>query len=68
MYVVAGPFSKTGEEILDDTNKYRNIVLEMIVELRAIKPIREPQRELLTAPPIEIRLGTTFLGGKSKFK
>ncbi|MEK4412613.1 methyltransferase domain-containing protein [Bacillus sp. FSL L8-0642] len=51
---------KTGAEILDDVNKYRNIVLEMVVELRAIKPIREPQRELLTAPPIEIRLGTTF--------
>ncbi|EEM92011.1 hypothetical protein bthur0013_67260 [Bacillus thuringiensis IBL 200] len=53
---MTGPFSKTGAEILDDVNKYRNIVLEMIVELRGIKP----QRELLTAPPIEIRLGTTF--------
>lgn len=41
-------------------NKYRDIVLEMIAELRAIEPIREPQRELLTARPIEIRLGTTF--------
>ncbi|AYF85356.1 hypothetical protein D7J84_30760 (plasmid) [Bacillus thuringiensis] len=51
---------KTRVEILDDVNKYRNIVLEMIVELRAIKPIREPQRELLRAPPIEIRLSTTF--------
>ncbi|WHY27308.1 class I SAM-dependent methyltransferase [Bacillus wiedmannii] len=49
---------KTGAEILDDVNTYRNIVLEMIVELRAIKPVREPQRELLITPPIEIRLGT----------
>lgn len=50
---------KTGTEILDDVNTYRSIVFEMIVELRAIKPVREPQRELHTAPPIEIRLGTT---------
>ncbi|MEK5251826.1 hypothetical protein MKX66_30610 [Bacillus sp. FSL R9-9530] len=57
---MTGPFSKTGAEILDDVNKYRNIVLEMIVEPRAIKSIRELQRELLTAPPIEIRLGITF--------
>ncbi|MGH1299838.1 class I SAM-dependent methyltransferase [Bacillus pretiosus] len=49
---------KTGAEILEDVNTYRNIVLEMIVELRAIKPIREPKRELLLAPPIEIRLGS----------
>ncbi|PER42340.1 hypothetical protein COL26_23305 [Bacillus thuringiensis] len=59
--VVANKYQgKTGAEILDDVNKYRNIVLEMIVELRAIKPIREPQGELFTAPPIEICLGTTF--------
>lgn len=31
----------------------RNIVSEMIVHLTAVKPIREPKRELQTIPPIE---------------
>lgn len=32
----------------------RNIVQEMVCELRAIKPIRPPQRELQTQPQIKI--------------
>ncbi|MGY1423792.1 class I SAM-dependent methyltransferase [Bacillus cereus] len=47
---------KTAKEILDDVHKYRNIVIEMIVHLKAIKPIRETNRELLTNFPIEIQL------------
>ena len=33
----------------------RNLVREMIVELEAIKPIREPRREQQVAPWIELR-------------
>ena len=32
----------------------RNVVREMICELRAVKPLREPRRELQAAPRIEI--------------
>ncbi|MBU4643138.1 class I SAM-dependent methyltransferase [Bacillus toyonensis] len=48
--------TKTAEEILYDVHKYRNVVLEMIIKLKAIKPIREAKRELLTNFPIEIQL------------
>jgi SAM-dependent methyltransferase len=48
--------SKTTDEIMHDVNSYRNVVKEMIVELRAIKPIREPKRELQVSPYIEIIL------------
>lgn len=48
--------SKTSDEIMHDVNTYRNVVKEMIVELRAIKPIREPKRELQVRPQIEIVL------------
>ena len=34
----------------------RNVVREMIVELVAIKPIREPKRELAMQPHVEIVL------------
>ncbi|XMA23514.1 methyltransferase domain-containing protein (plasmid) [Bacillus bombysepticus] len=47
---------KTAEEILHDVHKYRNVVMEMIIELKAIKPIREAKRKLLTNFPIEIQL------------
>ncbi|MGY1423743.1 hypothetical protein [Bacillus cereus] len=47
---------KPAEEILQDIHKYRNIVLEMIVELKAIKPIRKMERDLGTNFPIEIIL------------
>ncbi|HHK5531699.1 TPA: hypothetical protein ACQUHH_000012 [Bacillus mobilis] len=47
---------ETAETILQDIHKYRNIVIEMIVKLKAIKPIREAKRELLTTFSIEIQL------------
>ncbi len=47
---------KNAEQILFEINTFRNIVREMIVELRAIKPIREPKRNLIIEPAIEIML------------
>ena len=47
---------KNAEQIMFEVKTFRNIVREMIVELRAIKPIREPKQELLVEPPIEIVL------------
>lgn len=47
---------KNAEQIMFEVKTFRNIVKEMIVELRAIKPIREPKQELLFEPPIEIVL------------
>lgn len=36
---------KPYEQVLEDVHTYRNIVKEMIVELKAVKPIREPRQE-----------------------
>lgn len=47
---------KTVEQIMFEVTTFRNIVREMITELRAIKPIREPKRELIVQPKIEITL------------
>jgi hypothetical protein len=47
---------KNAEQIMFEVKTFRNIVKEMIVELRAIKPIREPKQELLVESPIEIVL------------
>ena len=47
---------ETPEEIMWQVHTFRNIVKEMVVELRAIKPIREPKRELQVLPKIEIIL------------
>ena len=47
---------KTAEEILYEVNTYRNVVQEMIVELKAVKPIRKQNRELIKVPKIEISL------------
>jgi len=44
---------KSFHEIYEDVMKRRNVVSEMIVELRAIKPIRETKKELQTHPFIE---------------
>jgi glycosyltransferase involved in cell wall biosynthesis len=44
---------KSVEEISFAVHNFRNVVLEMIVELRAIKPIRQPLRELQVPPKIE---------------
>ncbi|MEK4418457.1 MULTISPECIES: class I SAM-dependent methyltransferase [Bacillus] len=48
--------NKYAKEILDDVYKYRNVVIEMIVKLKAIKPIREANQKLLNNAPIEIQL------------
>ncbi|HAA29943.1 MAG TPA: hypothetical protein DCE56_22440 [Cyanobacteria bacterium UBA8553] len=47
---------ETPEEIMWQVHTFRNIVKEMVVELRAIKPIREPKKELYISPKIEIIL------------
>ncbi|MEH7410824.1 class I SAM-dependent methyltransferase [Priestia megaterium] len=44
---------KSFHGIYEDVMKKRNVVSEMIVELRAIKPIRETKKELQTHPFIE---------------
>jgi len=45
--------NKSFHEIYEDVMKKRNVISEMVVELRAIKPIREPKKELQTHPFIE---------------
>jgi ubiquinone/menaquinone biosynthesis C-methylase UbiE len=47
---------KAANQIFYDINTYRNIVLEMIVTLRAVKPIREQKKELITSPEVTIVL------------
>ena len=42
------------QETLAKTQYERNLVREMICELRAVKPGREPRRELQTDPRVEI--------------
>ncbi|MED5247670.1 class I SAM-dependent methyltransferase [Priestia sp. LL-8] len=44
---------KSFHEIYEDVMKKRNVVSEMVVELRAIKPIRESKKELQTRPLIK---------------
>ena len=46
----------TVEVIRTEIMSKRNVVREMIVELRAIKPIRQPLRELQVQPGVEIVL------------
>lgn len=48
--------NKNVQIVFEEINLYRNMVKEMIVELKAIKPIREPLRELQLQPKIEIQL------------
>lgn len=43
---------KSYEEIMFEVEAYRNVVKEMIVELVAIKPARQPLRELQVSPEI----------------
>lgn len=45
------------ETILQRVFKDRNVVKEMIVTMRSIKPIREPKRELQVLPKINFTLG-----------
>lgn len=44
----------TAQQIISKSQVERNVVKEMICELRAVKPIREPRRELQTRGQIEI--------------
>ncbi|UCD18586.1 MAG: methyltransferase domain-containing protein [Candidatus Zixiibacteriota bacterium] len=46
------------EEIMYEVNHYRNIVREMTVIVRAVKPIREPKLELQVQPKIQIALAS----------
>ena len=41
------------QQIYEDVMTKRNVVREMVVELTAIKPIREPKKELQTRPIID---------------
>lgn len=44
------------ETLSNDVKNKRNVVREMVAEMRAIKPIREPLKELQVAPRIEFVL------------
>lgn len=46
---------KSAAEIMQAVNSLRNVVREMTAVLRAVKPAREPKRELLQRPRVEIR-------------
>ncbi len=46
----------TAAAIMKELANQRNVVQEMVAHLRAVKPIREPRRELQTPPRIEIVL------------
>jgi SAM-dependent methyltransferase len=41
-------------DVLRKVRKFRNVVIEMVAELEAVKPIRGPVRELQRAPAIQI--------------
>src|ERR1700677_639334 len=44
------------QTLSNDVTTKRNVVREMVVDIRAIKPIREPLKELQVAPRIEFVL------------
>jgi len=46
---------KNRDEILFEIDRYRNVVNEMVVELRALKPIRPAQKDLQEYPEIDIQ-------------
>ncbi len=48
--------AQTAEQIFGEVMSRRNVVLEMTAELVAVKPIREPKKELQMPPNIEITL------------
>jgi SAM-dependent methyltransferase len=47
---------KAPSRIMEEVMRLRNVVNEMIVEVIAVKPIRAPNRELQSPPPIELVL------------
>jgi SAM-dependent methyltransferase len=44
------------DEVLRDVMLLRNVVTQITATLRAVKPAREPRRELVTPPPVVFRL------------
>jgi SAM-dependent methyltransferase len=44
----------TAEQILRKVHEQRNVVVEMVAELSAVKPVRTPDRALIRSPRIEI--------------
>jgi SAM-dependent methyltransferase len=47
---------KTKEEVFQDVRHLRNVVEEMMVSLKAIKPIRPPKKELQALPKLDCEL------------
>lgn len=47
---------KSAQQIMAEVMSLRNVVQEMVVEMVAIKPARPPQKELMTAPTVNITL------------
>lgn len=47
---------KTAQEIMQDVHTLRNVVTEMVVELEAVKPMREPRQDLITYPVVDLML------------
>jgi SAM-dependent methyltransferase len=48
--------ARSAEEVMAMVHRERNVVAEMYAELRAVKPIREPLRELQQPPQLHIEL------------
>lgn len=46
----------SAQEVMAQVQRERNLVLEMHAELRAIKPIRQPLKELQQSPQIQLEL------------
>ena len=61
IHVLVAPTMKNRQvdEIMDHIQTGRNIVRELSVELRAIKPIREPKAELQAHPQITLHIADT---------
>jgi len=49
------PQHEITDQLMFKIKNMRNIVLEMVIEMTAIKPIREPLKELQTKPNIHIK-------------
>ncbi len=50
---LSGIYNSDGEA-LNAVRYYRNVVTEMVVEMVAVKPIREPKRELIRQIPLRL--------------
>ena len=48
---------KSVEQIMNEVHTLRNVVKEMIVDMRAVKPVREPRAELQSSYRINVQLG-----------